>query len=328
MFGFNLTKTMKFLSALLLAVVVFLTPLFADDIAGSSDNPFLKRFDGSSIVRYKASRYDLLDFIGKDPAVDLPFEGKLIRVAYRVAGASSLEVYRNYESELKSKDFELIRDCAVNDCGISRSGYGPYNSVAIYTGQQGLVGGLNGNLTQNGYYMYGVKKDPAGTVHLSVIVMELTGDNGAFKSGDIAIFVDSIQEKAVENKMVDGTADQMSKQLASAGFVNLYGIYFDTDKTDLKPESKSTLDEVAKLLSGDSSLKLKVVGHTDNVGSAEYNNDLSMRRAQSVVTALIGTYNIAADRLKPFGAGFTQPVASNDTDDGRAKNRRVELIKL
>jgi outer membrane protein OmpA-like peptidoglycan-associated protein len=128
--------------------------------------------------------------------------------------------------------------------------------------------------------------------------------------------------------MVDGTANDMSKQIAATGSVNLYGIYFDTDKTDIEPGSKPTLDEVGKLLANDTTLKLKVVGHTDNVGTAEYNNDLSMRRAQSVVQALVSSYSVDASRLTPFGAGSTQPIASNDTDDGRAKNRRVELVKL
>jgi OOP family OmpA-OmpF porin len=147
-------------------------------------------------------------------------------------------------------------------------------------------------------------------------------------AADIAIFVECVQEKPVANKMVDGTASDMSKQIAATGSVNLYGIYFDTNKTDVKPESKPTLDEVGKLMASDATLKLKVVGHTDNVGTADYNNDLSMRRAQSVMHELVASYSVAPERLTPFGAGFTQPIATNDTDDGRAKNRRVELVKL
>jgi outer membrane protein OmpA-like peptidoglycan-associated protein len=110
--------------------------------------------------------------------------------------------------------------------------------------------------------------------------------------------------------------------------VNLYGIYFDFDKAEKKSESKPTLDEVGKLLNGDANLRLQVIGHTDNKGTAEYNNNLSMRRAQSVVKELTTTYSVAVNRLEPSGAGFTKPVASNDTEEGRAKNRRVELVKM
>jgi outer membrane protein OmpA-like peptidoglycan-associated protein len=291
----------------------------AEDLAGSKDNPYIKRFDGSSIVRYKADNYETYNFYDKDfKTAPVSFEGKSVRVAYVVpkGGASSLEVYRNYEEELKAKGFTISNSVSIGG-----------DNVQDISAQRGLEG-INWATSQNDYYIYGVKSDPTGTVHIAVTVAEMKADNSFFKTGDIAIYVDSIQEKAVTNKMVDGTASDMSKQIASTGSVNLYGIYFDTAKTDIKPESKPTLDEVGKLLASDTTLKLKVVGHTDNVGTAEYNNDLSMRRAQSVVQALVSTYSVAAERLTPFGAGFTQPIASNDNEDGRAKNRRVELVKL
>jgi outer membrane protein OmpA-like peptidoglycan-associated protein len=311
------------------ACLTLVLPLVAADLPGSKDDPYVKRFDGSIIVRYKADNYDTLNFIGKDPATYIPFEGKMVRIAYRVpaGSSSSLEVFRNYEEELKAKGFSFIRDAAADDlrAGGDQSGVGVLEDLSD---QQGLPDGVSFENIKNGYYIYGVSSDPGGTVHLSVAIAEVKGDAGLFKAGDVAIFVDSIQEKAVTNKMVDGTADDMAKQIAASGSVNLYGIYFDTDKTDIKPESKSTLDEVGKLLANDTTLKLKVVGHTDNFGTTEHNNDLSMRRAQSVVQALVTTYGVDASRLTPFGAGSTQPVASNDTDDGRAKNRRVELVKL
>jgi outer membrane protein OmpA-like peptidoglycan-associated protein len=109
--------------------------------------------------------------------------------------------------------------------------------------------------------------------------------------------------------------------------VVLYGIHFDTDKYDIKPESEPTLGEIARLLQQDPTLRLNVVGHTDNVGGLEYNEDLSERRAASVVTYLTGRHGIDASRLSPVGAGMTSPIASNDTEEGRAKNRRVELVK-
>ncbi|RPI09882.1 MAG: OmpA family protein, partial [Actinobacteria bacterium] len=109
--------------------------------------------------------------------------------------------------------------------------------------------------------------------------------------------------------------------------VAVYGINFDTNKAAVKPESKAALDEIAKLLKSDAALKLKVVGHTDMVGSVEANMTLSQARAEAVVQALVGQYGIAAARLKGYGVGSLAPVATNDTDEGRAKNRRVELVK-
>jgi outer membrane protein OmpA-like peptidoglycan-associated protein len=107
----------------------------------------------------------------------------------------------------------------------------------------------------------------------------------------------------------------------------VYGIYFDTGKSSLKPESEQAIGEVAKLMKNEAALKLYVVGHTDNVGGLEPNMKLSQDRADAVVQALVRNNGIPAARLKAFGAGPYAPVASNDTEDGKAKNRRVELVK-
>ncbi len=97
-------------------------------------------------------------------------------------------------------------------------------------------------------------------------------------------------------------------------------------KAEIKPESKAALDEIAKLLKGEPNLKLHVVGHTDNVGGYEPNLGLSRRRAEAVVGALARNYGISAARLTPNGVAYLAPVAVNTTEEGRAKNRRVELI--
>jgi outer membrane protein OmpA-like peptidoglycan-associated protein len=115
--------------------------------------------------------------------------------------------------------------------------------------------------------------------------------------------------------------------IATTGHVALYGIYFDHDKSDVKPESAPTLAEIAKFLKAEPKLSLYVVGHTDSVGTYDYNMALSARRAAAVVKELTGKHGIAAAPLKPAGTGPLAPVAPNDTEDGRAKNRRVELVK-
>ena len=96
---------------------------------------------------------------------------------------------------------------------------------------------------------------------------------------------------------------------------------------DVKPESDATLAEIAKLLQQTPGLKLYVVGHTDNVGTLASNLDLSKRRGDAVVKVLSTRYSIAATRLSSQGDGPTAPVASNESEEGRAKNRRVELVK-
>lgn len=146
-------------------------------------------------------------------------------------------------------------------------------------------------------------------------------------AGSVVARVDVIETKGMDNRMVMVKADEMEKQLNATGRVALYGIYFDFNKATLKPESDPTLQEVQTLLKSDPSLKLLVVGHTDNVGGFDANRDLSNRRAASVVEALGSRYGISSQRLFPFGCSFACPAAPNTTDDGRAKNRRVELVR-
>jgi OmpA-OmpF porin, OOP family len=137
----------------------------------------------------------------------------------------------------------------------------------------------------------------------------------------------NVIEKAAMEQDIVANADALLDKLKSTGHVAVYGIYFDTGKSDLKPESEKAIGEIAKLLKADATLNLYVVGHTDNVGALDANMKLSNSRAEAVLRALVRTHGVAASRLKSFGNGPYAPVASNDTEDGRAKNRRVELVK-
>ena len=121
-------------------------------------------------------------------------------------------------------------------------------------------------------------------------------------------------------------ADALAQEIKKSGHVAVYGIQFDTAKATIKPESESTLGEIVKLLQADPSLKLRIEGHTDNVGQAAANQALSEKRAASVV-AWLTQHGIAGTRLTAKGLGASKPIADNATDEGRAKNRRVELVK-
>jgi outer membrane protein OmpA-like peptidoglycan-associated protein len=136
-----------------------------------------------------------------------------------------------------------------------------------------------------------------------------------------------VERQAMQQDVVMDAA-AMANGLSSHGSVALYGIYFDTAKSDLKPESEPTLSEIAKLLKGKRTLKVFIVGHTDMVGDPAANLKLSQARAQSVINALVTKYGIEGSRLTAFGVGSYAPVASNKTEEGRAKNRRVELVEF
>ena len=135
-----------------------------------------------------------------------------------------------------------------------------------------------------------------------------------------------IIEKQLMKQEVVANAESLAGSIRETGKAAVYGIYFDTGKAEIKPESEAALAEIAKLLKADPKLKLYVVGHTDNVGLFGSNIKLSDDRAAAVVKALVGKYGIVSSRLTPFGDGPTAPVASNKSEEGRAKNRRVELV--
>jgi len=140
-------------------------------------------------------------------------------------------------------------------------------------------------------------------------------------------YVLTIVEKQAMVQEVVASAELFQAGLKTSGHVEVPGIFFDTGKADLKPESDAAVAEIAKLLKADPALKVYVVGHTDNVASLELNTKLSQARADAVVQALVARHGVAAARLVGRGAGPLAPVASNDTEEGRARNRRVELVK-
>ena len=145
------------------------------------------------------------------------------------------------------------------------------------------------------------------------------------EAGNGKIWLRIVQEQGMEQTIVADAAS-LSKDLKTAGHVAVGGIYFDTGSAALQPESAPALQEIAKLLKSDSSLKVYVVGHTDAVGNPDNNLKLSRDRAESVIQALVAQHGIGAARLRPFGNGPFAPVASNADDQGRALNRRVELV--
>jgi OmpA-OmpF porin, OOP family len=126
---------------------------------------------------------------------------------------------------------------------------------------------------------------------------------------------------------VTADASSIADELSRSGHIALYGIHFETGKATILPDSESVLSEIAKMLQQNADVKVSVEGHTDNVGSAASTQALSEKRAQAVV-AWLTSHGMDSGRLKAKGWGASKPVEDNGTEDGRAKNRRVELVKI
>lgn len=131
----------------------------------------------------------------------------------------------------------------------------------------------------------------------------------------------------METGMVKITADLLKTNILKDGHMAVYGIYFDTGKSDIKPESAETIKEIATLLQKNPSLQIYVVGHTDNTGKLKDNMELSQKRAEAVVNELVAKYKIPSTNLQSEGVGPLAPIATNDTKEGKELNRRVDIVK-
>ncbi|MFT3737083.1 MAG: OmpA family protein [Rhodocyclaceae bacterium] len=145
---------------------------------------------------------------------------------------------------------------------------------------------------------------------------------GIFSAPTQSYLVQIVEVAAMQQVV---TANKMLDELNKNGFIALY-INFDTGKADLKADGQATVAEIVRLLKANPALKLAIEGHTDNVGNAAANKQLSESRARSVMQAIVGG-GVAANRLSAAGFGQERPIADNRGEEGRAKNRRVELVK-
>jgi OmpA-OmpF porin, OOP family len=311
----------------------------AADLEGSKDHPLLKRFNGSEIVGYDTKRFADFELptsafrafnhpakkreYAKPP---LMVEGALTRIWYEAAGdVGALELIRNYRSELVANKFEIIFD-SHNDNIRWMDYFANYSNLQIKTNRSTRMFHAAGQ-ANNPQVISARLSRPEGNVYVGLSAVEWATENKVLKTFRGAyIEVVVVEAKPMEQNMVTVSSADMAKAIASSGKVALYGIFFETGKSDLKPESTPALQEIAKLMKGDAALTLYVVGHTDNAGSFESNLALSEKRAASVVAALTSQYGIPASRLIPHGVANLAPIAVNTTEEGRAKNRRVELV--
>jgi len=211
-------------------------------------------------------------------------------------GRKTVIGYRPNEGVRPASPLQIVRNCQ--------------NSIAKVAGQvlfEEMEPGLGGTTT--------VKVAKGGQeTWVGVQVF----DKGAYYTVTI------VEKQAMKQDMV--SADTWRDEIQATGHTAVYGIYFDTDKAELKPDSDPALQEIAVLLKKDGTLSIRVVGHTDSTGDFAHNVALSEARAKTVVAALTARFGIAAARLSAHGVGPLAPVASNRTEDGKAKNRRVELV--
>ena len=307
---------------LILAVVAMMisTNLFAqrtNDIEGGKDYPLVSRFKGSIMEWYQVRNFDRYFILSlKDNKIsNYEVDGKITRIQYSVGKEHSVfEIYKSYENSLKESGFEILTTLNDKNCGVNLQ-------EQLYNDE---FNGLNKlphealNPGDDEFYYLAVKKQ---TDDKDIYIVIYT----AFERGDLLITFDAIEVQSMDKGLV--SVKDLEIGLSQKGHIAIYAIHFDKGKSDIKPNSDTVLKNIAEYLNAHSDKNYIIVGHTDNTGDFEANVKLSKARADAVMNELVTKYSVKAEQLKAYGDGSTAPVASNSTDDGKAKNRRVEIVE-
>jgi len=281
------------LLALLLVASAALAAKDPNDSEGSADHPEIARFPGFHIDYSKKTDYDEVQLATEDPDDSGEPNGAV------KAGKHWTINYCLNEDGRQPSAIELLRN---------------YENAFRKSG--GVL----------------VKRHPRqGTPTGAVYRMPRTGDGERWMQlevfNDATCYLLNIVDVGAMAQKIEFSAGEMARTIKKDGYIALNGIQFDTGKAAIKSESTPLLDQVVALLRSERALRLSVEGHTDNVGDKRANLLLSKQRAESVVKYLTAK-GIDGKRLKSDGKGDTLPVADNRSDAGRAKNRRVELVRF
>jgi len=308
---------------LMVAMLIALTNvnLFAQrttDIEGAKDYPLVSRFEDSVIQWYEHKNFDryyLLEL--KDNTLQpKEIEGNITRIQYSAGKEHSIfEIFKSYETALEDAGFKILLSLDEK------------NSPS--------------NLNEHLYFdeFNGLNKLPRDSIKPDHDGKWSYLEAKGYKDGkDIFIVIyitnygwplitfDAIEVKNISSGLV--TAKSIDESISTNGHIAIYGIHFDTGKSEIKAESAKALKNIAEYLNKNTDNKFIVVGHTDNVGDFDANIKLSHDRAKAVINELVTKYRVKAEQLKAYGDGSTAPVATNSTDEGKAKNRRVEIVEL
>lgn len=275
--------------------------------ADIGDFPFFTAPAGSNYINnVKPKEFDFIVFVTPDDIFEV--EGKTFRAYIHRDRKSETEIsgrylFHSYEDAILAAGGVKVFEGRLKGDRLER-----YKELCTYGGSNGSIDVYNEEIVT-----YVIRRDD-GNVYIAMLKQD-------FPSSAIQI----VQEKAFEQTITKVTSDKIVKDLNETGKSILY-INFDVDKSDIKPDGKEVVDQIAKALQQDASLNISIEGHTDNTGYAAHNKKLSNDRANSVMQSLVGL-GIDKSRLTAQGFGAENPLVANDSEENKAKNRRVELVK-
>ena len=336
--NFGARRMKKFPILMQIAGLMLVTTMASATEPGP-DDPLVSRFSGTVMIAHRERAYDAVSLpVGIVPRdaystrtgwvpdilreLEISLEGRVSWIAYRAPeNRSTLEIFRNYQQALLADGFAVRFECAGAD------GCGPRMGSHV-----------TDNVLPHGFLQRQHTLRPSLTMpgNPRAMLLERSNEDGV---DHVFLYITDRQRPTIFQVVVEGvpmqtglvetgvrSADELQESLTVEGKAIVEGIFFEHDSAELRDESREALIQMAELLETNPDIEVLVVGHTDNQGSFEYNEDLSMRRANAVHQALVRDHGIASGRMSAKGASFMAPIASNAREEGRALNRRVELV--
>lgn len=325
---------MRFINMFLL--ILFLISLSAfgqTDIAGSMDHPMIHRYPGSIIVFYNevetgTYNYTLGPLVRTSgDSVTLTdiknIEGKITRIQYMITDDEGFsKVVNYYETILIEDEFEITAFTKSNKpMNVAGRNWttAVFNDLS-YKERSKIAGNKSGE--ENRYYIAGHVTKQDRRIYLAMIINEFA-KREVYVHVDI---IDPIKKPGSIEKQEIVTAETIAKNIEQNGYSVIYGIYFDPGGIDIKPDSKPALDEIAKYIKDNNGVAFYVVGHTAMDENLDFQIALSRRRADEVVKILTSRYFINSERLIPQGVGPLAPITTNQHNEGKEMNQRIEIV--
>jgi len=318
---------------LVMLAAALAVPALAQDIDGVIEHPLISRYPGQDIrwqqienhMPYRVPVGPVTGYRSISEWIDT--QGRVTRTFYRYQGTERTfsEIYKNYHDSLASQDFEILAEGISADRAGTGVGGRQWTEVLFRTNptaKPGEVGTLFAGPSSSGGAgaIVARKERAAGTVYVIASIEQHSADY-------VGTLIDIIEVEAAETGLVTVDPEAIGSDIAEYGRVVLDGIYFEHDKATLKPESRQALTAVADYLAAHPDKSFYVVGHTDSVGTFAYNRKLSTDRAQAVVDTLRLDHGVETARIEAHGVGPLVPAFNNLSDEGRSRNRRVELVE-
>ena len=342
------TSAMIAASTFVIAMTSMTAGVQADELDEVSDHPMVPRIQDSELIAYDYVEFDR-HVIPWGPYSDgewqetVEVEGSHEKFAYvlRQPDLTPLPVGQAYKAALETRGFDIEFVAVGRDDLRRRFGREDHFS-RDFDRRLGSTARTGGSRDDRRFI---AARHDGEDVYVTVFIHENQDDEpiirvNVVEPGQTVLQTETVEGTATEDAPEDQagmdetvaeraalSAEQMQDGLIEDGRVAVQDILFEFDSAEIREESARALASIAEVMETTPELQLLVVGHTDDVGDFDYNLQLSMERAQSVASWLDERHGIDASRLQAAGAGMMAPIASNRTEEGRAENRRVELVE-